>query len=566
MNLAPMNQTEYSHNTTPIAVRMVSTIDEWNRLESDWDRLLPQSEQDQIFLSYSWLRCWWDAFGGDKRLCLLVVTDDAGVKCIAPFMIVDHGRLGRVIRTISFIGTPETDYTGFIGTLSLAVVSAVVDFLVAHRELWDRIDLAQIPEGLPLFQHLVTAFTHQGLPTRTRHADQCLGYRFEGEPSARTSFTIRKGHEVKRLLNFFKGEGGLTVERIASPEAIKRRLDELMHLHITRWQSTPTPSQFCDERYRRFFHGLIDRLHPEGRICFMLSRKGETPVGMSFNYEYKGTIFHYTLAYNPFYTKKSAGNLHVILQSEQLVQAGFHLDFSRGAGPYKKILSNWQRANMQIIVYESGLSRRIADLWEKAKASSVGRALTNNRRIMEWKMRLQHRLAERGIVRFPFWMMRALLRRILRVETTVTFTCRRDLFSLQSGIAVRPSDIASAENIATFMGFHLESTSYHQLKTDIEGGVQFWIAATGAITGVARRSPAVGSGHSGLSQCKISQVADTAKALQAIVAHELTTSGEAECSISVPDGSQLSSVLDELRAERARVDRSISFFGYTIGQ
>ena len=564
MNVPPMNKFDHSHIPAPLTVRMVSTSDEWEKLESDWNRLLTQSEQDQIFLSYSWLRCWWDTFGDDKRLCLLVVTNNSTTECIAPFMIADHGRLGRVIRTISFIGTPEIDYAGFIGASSSAVVSAVVDFLLVHRELWDRIDLAQIPEGLPLFQNLVTAFTEHGLPTRTRHADQCLGYCFEGEPSARTTFAIRRGHEVKRLLNFFKGEGGLTVERIASPEAIKNHLDELMHLHISRWQSTPTPSQFCDERYRRFFHALVDRLHPVGQLCFMLSRKGETPVAMSFNYEYKGTIFHYTLAYNPFYTKKSPGNLHVILQSEKLVQAGFDLDFSRGAGPYKKILSNWQRANMQIIVYESGLSRRVADWWEKAKGSSFGRTMTNNRRIMEWKMRLQHRLAERGIVRFPFWMVRALLGRIVRVETIVTFTCRQDQFSPQPGIAVTPSDIGSAEKIATFMGLHLESASYHHLKTDIESGVQFWIATTGAMVGVARRSPVVGSIQSCLSSCMISQLTNSAEALRAIVAHELVTSGEEACSVSVPDGSHLSAVLDELRAERIRVDRSISFFGYTL--
>ena len=54
----------------------VKDFNEFLNLEEDWNRLLKKSSFNTVFLSHEWFKCWWQAYGKDKQLFIITVTED----------------------------------------------------------------------------------------------------------------------------------------------------------------------------------------------------------------------------------------------------------------------------------------------------------------------------------------------------------------------------------------------------------------------------------------------------------------------------------------------------------
>src|SRR3972149_572399 len=60
--------------------------EELERLEPEWRTLLPRASMSKVFASPTWLRVWWQEFGGGRELILLSVRRDGELVGVAPLM------------------------------------------------------------------------------------------------------------------------------------------------------------------------------------------------------------------------------------------------------------------------------------------------------------------------------------------------------------------------------------------------------------------------------------------------------------------------------------------------
>lgn len=96
-------------------IKEISTQQGFNNLRSVWNALLQQSGSNTIFATFEWLYTWWEHFGQDKKLFILLAQEGEDVIGIAPLMIEEKKILRYVpIKVISFIGTGISDYADFI--------------------------------------------------------------------------------------------------------------------------------------------------------------------------------------------------------------------------------------------------------------------------------------------------------------------------------------------------------------------------------------------------------------------------------------------------------------------
>ena len=72
-------------------------------LEKEWNSLVERSQDDTIFLRHEWFKCWWNAYGAEKELLILLVKEDGELIGISPFMISKVRFRGFPIKKISFI-------------------------------------------------------------------------------------------------------------------------------------------------------------------------------------------------------------------------------------------------------------------------------------------------------------------------------------------------------------------------------------------------------------------------------------------------------------------------------
>ena len=152
-----------------LSIRIVGSLDEFSRLESDWTDLLHRAEPHGIFLTWEWQYHWARRFLSDEHLwILLVVDEDERVRGIAPFYIRSV-RSDAVIgyREIAFLGTEEvcSSYLDIIAepTYKRLVWQRLYRFLFQEAAgEWDILTLEEIPAESSSIDTLTELFETAG--------------------------------------------------------------------------------------------------------------------------------------------------------------------------------------------------------------------------------------------------------------------------------------------------------------------------------------------------------------------------------------------------------------------
>ena len=156
-----------------MALELIENIDDFRRLEPEWNAALEQSRHSGPFLTFEWLLSYLEAFGDESQLFLVVVRRDSKIAGLAPLMINSDNQL-------VFIGYPHSDYTDFIIVDETpGVLDEICDFLQANRSRWDKMILDQMHENLSHWKELSERLSHQNWPHRLQ--------RFSFAPPSRSS-------------------------------------------------------------------------------------------------------------------------------------------------------------------------------------------------------------------------------------------------------------------------------------------------------------------------------------------------------------------------------------------
>ena len=75
---------------TNLAIEEVNNIEEFQALKEQWNLLLEQCSDNNIFLAWEWLFTWWQYFGNDKKLRILLIKEGNNIIGIAPFMLTTY--------------------------------------------------------------------------------------------------------------------------------------------------------------------------------------------------------------------------------------------------------------------------------------------------------------------------------------------------------------------------------------------------------------------------------------------------------------------------------------------
>ncbi len=454
-------------------VRKIDSPAGFDSLEPVWNTLVSQTDTDNIFLTYEWNRTWWRVYGKDHRLNLLVVEAADDIIGLAPLMVTESTGLTGKKKIMRFISTPDSDYCDFIGADKRTLCELVIGYLYDHPNDWTTIQLTQIPEASSSLPILKTLLDKGKYAWRTKVIDHCLEYVYDGNEADRANFTIRKGHSLRQAMNFFKKGAGLDVTRSTDLSTIRKELPILFDLHINRWRGTTTPSRFRDASHRTFFLELTRILAPKEMICFQTCKTGSLPISSSVTFRYNRTIYHYTLAVNPYFLKRSPGKIHFVLHSEMLVRMGFNLDFSRGAGEYKKLLSNREKNNYEVTIARSRLGLTLAQWYDWVKRTAPVRQLIKNRRVMDYKARLFYAYASYGFSGLLRKLFARAIRAVVQYRVIRLFDNKRQAVPViepQRDIQIEKQDVDGVAHIATFLGIESNSQKLQAIEERFQDG------------------------------------------------------------------------------------------------
>lgn len=338
----------------PLCAVRIRHFDEMPGLAAAWNAVVDRCPSASVFQTFEWHRCWWDAFGGDDELFVVLAFSGNRLVGIAPMTIgrADRGRpRGRVIQFIG-AGNHASDYCDFIVDSGFpAALDALLGELCERRDAAGRIDLAHFRNDSPHFRHTLEFLRCRGIRT-IRDVQDLAPVRLLGDTGADRKAAGKTS--LRRHTRHFEKSGTLRFHRCATADEALRWLDRFFEQHEARRALTSAPSQFHDPRQRGFYARLVETLAPRDWLRFDVVLFDDAPIAFHLGFEYRGCFLWYKPTFDARLAAKSPGEVLLKFLLDDAIERGLkEFDFTVGAEPFKLRFANRTRQVDRVLAFLS---------------------------------------------------------------------------------------------------------------------------------------------------------------------------------------------------------------------
>ena len=322
-------------------------IESWetlSRLRPAWEALLAESPSRTIFLTWEWLKPWWDAYGASRRLLALAATDDHGkLAGLALFYMESRKSAGVALRVLRLLGDGSTDSD----SLDLIVrageedrfVHQVLDWCAQHEEEWDLLEWNTVPKESPIARAMekeTAARRWICWQRETAHQIVKLPSSWE-EYLSSLSKNMRSSinTKIRRIEKHYQARR----RRCETAEELPQFLEHLYAMHTNRWQLREEPGSFLLPERRQFYADMAREFLARGWLDFSLLELDSKPVAAEFGFRFGKSYYFLQSGFDPAYSSDSVGFVLKALVFRAMIQEGMELyDFLGENDPYK---SRW---------------------------------------------------------------------------------------------------------------------------------------------------------------------------------------------------------------------------------
>ncbi len=295
---------------TPLAVSTITSLDDFERLRSEWDDLARRVAGGTPFLSPDWFRCCLDT----RPHChpvILAVRDSSELCGIAPLWRIRGNTRGITTRAITFISSPETPEADFLVDPDHAgeIFEAIVGHLT-HRlgGTWDVLCLGQWPTDSPnieIFERLIAARglrRVRGLASITPYLPITGNW---DDYLRGKSYLFRKSR--RGIVNRVQRVADVSIERIRRGVDAST-LEVLLHISERTWKHEARHSLAARNELRRFFASLLPAAARQGWLDLWILRIAGAPVAFEFDLQHGGVIHALRAEFDDAFSKLSPGS------------------------------------------------------------------------------------------------------------------------------------------------------------------------------------------------------------------------------------------------------------------
>ena len=341
----------------------VKEVNDFQLLKDEWNILLKKSIiDDNIFLTWEWLSTWWEHFGQERRLLILLVEEGNKVLAIVPLMLSRYKvkRFGN-IKKVEFVGVPHSDYHNFIILeKEKECLRNIINYLKYEVSGWNWIELREIVESTLTNKLLKEIFLDSSIKLRKKeHACSICPY-----VSLPKSFDVfmknlnrNLRHNLNRSLRRLKQSYSVELKDYKdSGFSLDEAMDLFIKLHEMRWKERGLPGVFEKEgsAFRDFHLSVAKCFAENGWLGLYFFTLNDEPVSALYTFEYGQKLYGYLSGFDPKYSSHSIGSISMLFLFEECIKRGLReVDMLRGVETYKNSWTSTYRRNLEIrLVHE----------------------------------------------------------------------------------------------------------------------------------------------------------------------------------------------------------------------
>jgi len=317
----------------------IATAAEFARLGGEWNDLFQRANPENIFLSFGWMSTGWKHFG-TGQLAVIAVRDAAGrLVAVAPLYIVRCSS-GLGARRLGFLADDRvgSDHLNILADAryGAAAVEEIARILVAHRSLWDYIELRETADSPPMAALTAQLLSH-GMRAFEATRRVCryipLPPTFE-KYLAGVSAGLRANY--RRRWRALEREHQAECVAVSGAADLERHFPTLIALHRMRFEQRAAESAFLAPGVLEFHAEAMRVLAAEGFARLFLLKAGGESVAALYGFAVGRTFQFYQCGMHPGWARYGLGQVLIGNAIEQTIAAGHAtFDFLRGDESYK---------------------------------------------------------------------------------------------------------------------------------------------------------------------------------------------------------------------------------------
>jgi CelD/BcsL family acetyltransferase involved in cellulose biosynthesis len=369
-------------------------IPEDDLLRCQWNDLVQQMEQPEVFYTYEWALAVYRAYAAQMvPLLLLAYAEESLVGVVA--LATNSSR-----QTVFLTGT-TADYCDFICSpqrreeLVTAAFAALQDLGVA------KLQLANLPADSVTIPALKVAARRHHYQSFCRPAYFCaqVNLATSGQRDAVKRSLSRK-QMVRRHIKGMGKIGAVEVRHLKSPESLAAALPSFMKANTARLLATGRIGNLARAARRSFLRELAGLLSPQGWITMSCLMVGERPVAWNYGFEFGGSWFWYQPTFEPSYQKYYPGLCLLTKMIEQACDRPTvnRVDLGLGEEGYKERMTADGRQTVHVTLTTSGRAcwKERARYYAAAAIRSVPQLEGWTRSFLAWAGSLRKQIRREG--------------------------------------------------------------------------------------------------------------------------------------------------------------------------
>jgi len=326
-------------------IKCVETLDQLDRLRSDWEAAYLKDPEAHIFLSWSWIRCWLEITPYKWLVLTARYNENSNDVAFLPLII----RGFRPMRVINLGGQPLAPYTGFIcATENEHEAISSFSHYIQKQLQWIRFQMAEVLDsrlGIFLDSFSKDVFDidkSYGMPSLSMHLPDDWDKYLKDKLGYKTRGTLR------RRIRQIQGFPGFSTTQIRMGSEYKD-IDTILDLWQQRWGPKPEASLLREI----FYH-----FSQQKQLFVKIIWDENIPISGTINLvdNQKKAFYFFVIGVNYDYKKYSPGRVILAKDIKYAIENGFEkFDFLVGADEYKFSFGAKQRNTFNIIITPKGL-------------------------------------------------------------------------------------------------------------------------------------------------------------------------------------------------------------------
>jgi CelD/BcsL family acetyltransferase involved in cellulose biosynthesis len=344
-----------------VTSQIVTDYDTFLQLEPEWNSAVRQAHVPHPFLLHEWVRTWWDSFGANRRLHIVIARDGAEIIAIAPLMVEHSHMYGLPVRKLDLLHNDHTPRADCVIVRSpLAAYRAIWSAIRANTR-WDFLQLSRLSDDSPTRMAFASLAHRAGYATGIWRGDASPYLKLSGTWNSYCgSLSAKFRSNLRNRLTRLRALGEPRLEIIESPDEIARAGADALRLETSGWKDKSRTSIASDPAVQRFYSTLAERAAERRWLRLMFLTVNGRRIAVSYGSCFDGRLFLFKTGYDPDYALCSPFKLLTYFAIERAFADGLReIDFLGDTEPWKLEWTSTTRVHEWLYVFPDSVRARL---------------------------------------------------------------------------------------------------------------------------------------------------------------------------------------------------------------